>query len=182
MSAMKGSDRQDAKNAKGAKMADAFPWRALRSWRLGGESRTWSQGASVLFALAIGLIFGIGLIASGMSNPAKVKAFLDLAGAWDPSLAFVMAGAIAAAALPFALAKRRARAWSGVPIELPSITPIDARLAAGALLFGVGWGIVGFCPGPALVALGSGFGPALWFVPAMLAGMTLHDEWLGKRA
>ena len=64
---------------------------------------------------------------------------------------------------------------------MPSITPVDARLAAGALLFGVGWGIAGFCPGPALVALGSGFVPALWFVPAMLAGMTLHDEWLGKR-
>ena len=147
----------------------------------GAGARAWRQGVRLLFALGVGLIFGIGLIASGMSNPAKVKAFLDVAGAWDPSLALVMAGAIAVAALPFALAKRRARAWSGEAIELPSITPIDARLAAGALLFGVGWGIVGFCPGPALVALGSGFVPALWFVPAMLAGMTLHDEWLGKR-
>jgi uncharacterized protein len=147
----------------------------------GGESGPWSQGASALFALAIGLVFGLGLIASGMTNPAKVKAFLDLAGAWDPSLAFVIAGAIAVAALPFALAKRRARAWSGEAIQLPSGTPVDARLAAGALLFGVGWGVAGFCPGPALVALAGGFGPALWFVPAMLAGMTLHDEWLGKR-
>jgi len=143
--------------------------------------RAWGQGVRLLFALGVGLVFGIGLIASGMSNPAKVKAFLDLAGAWDPSLAFVMAGAIAVAALPFALAKRRARAWSGEPIALPGVTPIDARLWAGALLFGVGWGVAGFCPGPALVALGSGFTPALWFVPAMLAGMTLHDEWWGRK-
>ncbi len=142
-----------------------------------GIARAWRQGAGMLFALAVGLIFGIGLIVSGMSNPAKVKAFLDLAGPWDPSLAFMMAGAVGAAALPFALAKRRARAWSGEPIALPEVTPIDARLLAGALLFGVGWGLVGFCPGPALVALGAGFVPALWFVPAMLAGMALHDMW-----
>ena len=140
-------------------------------------ARAWKHGVGMLFALAVGLVFGIGLIASGMSNPAKVKAFLDLAGAWDPSLAFVMAGAIVVAALPFALAKRRARAWSGEPIALPDVTPVDARLLTGALLFGVGWGVAGFCPGPALVALGGGFTPALWFVPAMLAGMTLHDEW-----
>jgi uncharacterized membrane protein YedE/YeeE len=122
-----------------------------------GVGSVWSQGVRLLFALAVGLVFGIGLIASGMSNPAKVKAFLDLAGAWDPSLAFVMAGAITVAALPFALAKRRARAWSGEPIVLPGLTPIDARLWAGALLFGVGWGMVGFCPGPwSRSAAGSG--------------------------
>ena len=145
-----------------------------------GAGRAWSQGVRMLFALGVGLVFGLGLIASGMSNPAKVKAFLDLAGVWDPSLAFVMAGAIVVAALPFALAKRRTRAWSGEPIALPSVTPVDARLWCGALMFGVGWGVAGFCPGPALVALGSGFAPALWFVPAMLAGMALHDELWGR--
>ncbi len=126
-------------------------------------------------AFASGLLFGLGLIASGMSNPAKVKGFLDLAGAWDPSLALVMGGAIAVGLFAFAAARRRARAWSGDVIELPASKTIDGRLLGGGLLFGIGWGIAGFCPGPALVALSAGFGPALVFVPAMLAGMLLHD-------
>lgn len=128
-----------------------------------------------------GLVFGLGLIASGMSNPAKVKGFLDLAGAWDPSLALVMGGAIAVGVIAFAAGKRRERAWSGERMEIPNIRVIDARLIGGGLLFGIGWGIAGFCPGPALVALGSGMDAALIFVPAMLAGMLLHDQFTQPR-
>ncbi|MBT9455687.1 MAG: YeeE/YedE family protein [Burkholderiaceae bacterium] len=128
-----------------------------------------------LIALVSGLVFGLGLIASGMTNPAKVKGFLDLAGAWDPSLALVMGGAIAVGVLAFALARRRNRSWTGEPFEIPPGTLIDRRLIVGGLLFGVGWGIAGFCPGPALVSLSSGL-PAAWiFVPAMLLGMWAHD-------
>jgi uncharacterized protein len=139
-----------------------------------------------LIALLAGLVFGVGLLMSGMTDPAKVQGFLDLAGRWDPSLAFVMGGAIMVAIGAFTLAKRRAAAgrksWSGEAIELPTSDAIDARLIGGGVLFGIGWGLAGFCPGPALVALSSGFGPALWFVPAMLAGMALHDAVARRRA
>ncbi|WIT14271.1 YeeE/YedE family protein [Paucibacter sediminis] len=135
----------------------------------------------LLIAGLSGLVFGLGLIASGMSNPAKVKGFLDLAGAWDPSLALVMGGAIAVGVFAFATGKRRERAWSGERMEIPNIRVIDARLIVGGLLFGIGWGIAGFCPGPALVALGSGMDAALIFVPAMLAGMLLHDQFTQPR-
>ena len=127
-----------------------------------------------------GLIFGIGLIASGMTDPAKVKGFLDLAGAWDPSLGLVMGGAIAVGVGAFALAKRRKRSWTGERIELSTSTVIDARLIGGGALFGVGWGVAGYCPGPALVALGGGSASAGLFVLAMLAGMALHDRVLKK--
>lgn len=140
----------------------------------------------VLIALAAGVVFGIGLIAGGMTDPAKVQGFLDLFGRWDPSLAFVMGGAIAVAVGAFALARRRqargAASWSGEPIDLPSSTAIDARLIGGGVLFGIGWGLAGFCPGPAIVAAASGYGPALWFLPAMLAGMLAHDFVLQRRA
>lgn len=126
-------------------------------------------------AAAAGLVFGFGLLLGGMANPMKVKAFLDVAGAWDPSLAFVMGAAIAVALPAFALARRRGRAWSGDPIEIPGNSRIDARLVGGGLLFGAGWGLSGYCPGPALVALGAGNVDALWFVGAMLAGMAVHD-------
>jgi len=135
----------------------------------------------LLIAGLSGLVFGLGLIASGMSNPAKVKGFLDLAGSWDPSLALVMGGAIAVGVFAFAAGKRRERAWSGERMEIPNIRVIDARLIVGGLLFGIGWGIAGFCPGPALVALGSGMDAALIFVPAMLAGMLLHDQFTQPR-
>ena len=131
-----------------------------------------------LFGFFSGLIFGIGLILAGMTEPIKVKGFLDLAGAWDPSLGFVMAGAIAVSALAFARAKRRDRSWTGAPIEIPSQRTIDGRLVGGGILFGLGWGIGGFCPGPALVALGNGMGAAGVFVAAMLVGMVLHDKFL----
>jgi uncharacterized membrane protein YedE/YeeE len=129
----------------------------------------------MIFSLAAGLVFGIGLIVSGMANPAKVLGFLDLAGPWDPSLAFVMAGAIAVGAVAFAAARNRTVSLIGLQMRLPSATRIDRRLVVGGLLFGIGWGIAGFCPGPALVALGMGQGKAVVFVAAMLAGMGLYE-------
>ena len=129
----------------------------------------------VFTSLLAGLVFGLGLIVSGMANPAKVIGFLDLAGPWDPSLAFVMAGAIAVGAVAFALAGRRRSSLIGAEMRLPAARAIDRRLIAGSLVFGIGWGIAGFCPGPALVALGMGQTKALIFVGAMLAGMGLFE-------
>jgi len=129
----------------------------------------------ILTALLAGLVFGIGLIISGMANPAKVLGFLDISGSWDPSLAFVMAGAIAVGALAFALARRRSASLLGVPIKLPAGREIDRRLVTGSALFGIGWGIAGFCPGPALVSLGTGSHKAMLFVAAMLAGMAIFE-------
>ena len=127
-------------------------------------------------ALIAGLVFGVGLLISGMANPAKVLAFLDLAGAWDPSLAFVMGGAIAVALPAFALARRHGQAMlTGEPPRLPTATRIDRRLLGGSLLFGIGWGLAGFCPGPALVTMGMGLNEALTFVLAMLGGMVLYE-------
>lgn len=127
-----------------------------------------------------GLIFGLGLIVSGMVEPAKVLGFLDLAGAWDPSLAFVMAGAIAVGLPAFALAARRRETWLGLQMQLPKVTVIDRRLVGGSLLFGAGWGLAGLCPGPALVVAASGDLKALAFVAAMVAGMAVF-EWLERR-
>jgi uncharacterized membrane protein YedE/YeeE len=128
-----------------------------------------------LTALLAGLIFGFGLILSGMANPAKVLGFLDLAGHWDPSLAFVMAGAILVGIAAFFIAHRRTVSFLGGAMHLPKSRDIDRRLVSGSLLFGIGWGIAGFCPGPALVALGMGEMKALVFVAAMLAGMILFE-------
>ncbi|MFM2447639.1 MAG: hypothetical protein RIS44_89 [Pseudomonadota bacterium] len=127
----------------------------------------------------VGLIFGLGLILSGMADPAKVLGFLDLAGAWDPSLALVMVGAIAVGAVGFALARRRSTSWLGLLMNVPTSRVIDSRLIAGSLAFGVGWGLAGFCPGPALVGLGMGQPKAVVFVLAMLVGMGLFEviEW-----
>lgn len=137
---------------------------------------------NVLIALAAGLVFGIGLITGGMTDPAKVKGFLDLFGAWNPSLGLVMAGAVGIGIFAFAAARRRERSWTGERIEIPTNHAIDARLVGGGVLFGIGWGISGFCPGPALVAMGSGL-PAAWvFGVAMLAGMLLHDRMLAPSA
>jgi uncharacterized membrane protein YedE/YeeE len=129
-----------------------------------------------------GLVFGLGLIVSGMANPAKVLGFLDVAGPWDPSLALVMAGAIAVGGLGFALSRRRKTSYLGLDMKLPSATRIDRRLIGGSLLFGVGWGIAGFCPGPGLVALGMGEAKAVVFVLAMLLGMALFSWLEGRRA
>jgi uncharacterized membrane protein YedE/YeeE len=128
-----------------------------------------------LFALLAGLVFGIGLILSGMANPAKVLGFLDLAGTWDPSLALVMAGAILVGVVAFALARRRQRSWLGLPMQWPALAAVTPRLVLGSAAFGVGWGLAGFCPGPALVALGAGYAKAWAFVGAMLAGMALYE-------
>jgi uncharacterized membrane protein YedE/YeeE len=127
-----------------------------------------------LSAFVCGLLFGFGLLVSGMANPAKVLGFLDLAGQWDPSLAFVMAGAIAVAAPAFWLARRRQSSLTGAPMQLPASRRIDSRLVGGALLFGAGWGLAGFCPGPALVVAGSGEPRAWVFVGAMLVGMAIY--------
>lgn len=129
----------------------------------------------IITALLAGLVFGIGLMVSGMANPAKVQGFLDLAGRWDPSLAFVMAGAIAVGTIAFWMARRRQRSLLGLPMQLPSSTAITLRLVLGSAAFGVGWGLAGFCPGPALVALGAGYPKAIGFVAAMMAGMLVFE-------
>ena len=128
-----------------------------------------------LTALLSGLIFGLGLIVSGMVNPTKVLGFLDITSAWDPSLAFVMAGAILIAAPAFRLAKQRTVSLMGAEMKLPVSGQIDRRLVLGSLLFGTGWGIAGFCPGPGLVALAMGQAKAVVFVIAMLAGMSVFE-------
>jgi len=135
---------------------------------------------SFIGALA-GLLFGLGLIVSGMVQPAKVLGFLDLAGAWDPSLAFVMAGAIAVGLPTFALARRRRETFLGLQMQLPSSTVVDRRLVGGSLLFGIGWGIAGICPGPALAVLLTGHWQAALFVAAMLAGMLIFTALEGRR-
>ncbi len=135
---------------------------------------------NTLFSFVAGLVFGFGLLISGMTNPAKVIGFLDLAGQWDPSLALVMAGAIAVGVVAFALVKRRQTTYLGLPMSLPLATHIDRRLVIGSVMFGVGWGLAGICPGPALVLLGAGAAKGLIFVAAMLAGMGLF-EWIERK-
>jgi hypothetical protein len=125
-------------------------------------------------AFASGLLFGIGLIVSGMTDPAKVLGFLDVAGRWDPSLAFVMAGAVFVGFFAFAAARRRTKSFLGAAMQLPSRRDIDARLVGGAIVFGIGWGLAGFCPGPALVNFGAGEAKAAVFVAAMLLGMLVE--------
>lgn len=130
----------------------------------------------VIFAFLCGLMFGVGLLISGMANPEKVLGFLDLSQPWDPSLAFVMIGAIAVGIVGFALVKGKKRAFCGVPIMLPANNAIDRTLVVGAILFGLGWGLAGICPGPALVLLGAGVGKGLLFILAMLVGMWLVNR------
>ncbi|MEX3634620.1 DUF6691 family protein [Paraburkholderia sp. BR14320] len=130
---------------------------------------------AIFTALLAGLLFGLGLMVSGMSNPAKVLGFLDIAGRWDPSLAFVMVGAIVVASLAFFVARRRKRSLLGLPVQLPASTTITPRLVLGSAVFGIGWGLAGFCPGPALVALGAGYPKAIGFVAAMVAGMVVFE-------
>ena len=130
----------------------------------------------LLTAFIAGLLFASGLILSGMTNPAKVLAFIDIAGRWDPSLAFVMVGAILVAAIAFRVGGARARTVFGGAIHLPGAKHVDARLVAGSVTFGVGWGLIGYCPGPALASLGVAGWPALLFVAAMIAGMVLFES------
>lgn len=126
-----------------------------------------------LMAFLAGLIFGIGLLTAGMANPTKVLAFLDLGGAWDPSLALVMAAAIGVAFLPFSWARTQRVSVLGAPMQLPGKRELDRRLIGGSLLFGIGWGIAGICPGPAVALLLTGRWQALLFTLAMLAGMLI---------
>jgi hypothetical protein len=124
----------------------------------------------------IGVLFGLGLMISGMTNPAKILAFLDLAGNWDPSLIFVMGGAVLVGLVAFYLAKKRTQSFLGGTMHIPTRRDIDRPLIIGSAMFGVGWGLAGFCPGPALVSLGSGEMKALVFVIAMVAGMWLFER------
>lgn len=133
-------------------------------------------------ALLSGLVFGLGLLVSGMANPDKVLSFLDLAGNWDPSLALVMAGAIAVGLIAFTLIRGRTHSLLGEPLRLPAKKDLDRRLIMGSLGFGVGWGLAGFCPGPALVAIGAGAPKAMVFVAAMLAGMAIYQLLENRKA
>ena len=129
----------------------------------------------ILSAFACGLIFGLGLILGGMTNPANVIGFLDLAGDWNPSLALVMGGAVMVATGAFFIARQRATSLLGAPMQLPTNRDLDPRLIIGSALFGAGWGLGGFCPGPAIVALGAGMPQAVTFVTAMLVGMLAFE-------
>ncbi|MGZ3276607.1 MAG: DUF6691 family protein [Caulobacteraceae bacterium] len=135
----------------------------------------------VLTAAALGVLFGLGLLISGMTDPAKVLGFLDVAGAWNPQLAFVMGGAVAVSAPAFWIARRRAHALLGEPIELPQTRPVTRRLLGGAALFGLGWGLAGICPGPGLVLVGFDGLKAWVFALAVLAGGGLAELWLRRR-
>lgn len=130
-----------------------------------------ARAIGLLGALLSGLLFGVGLLLSGMTDPAKVLGFLDIFGAWDPSLAFVMVGGIAAARVGVVLVGRRGATLSGLPVCLPPKRAIDARLIAGSVLFGAGWGLAGYCPGPAVVSLSFGSSSALALVAGMLVGL-----------
>lgn len=133
---------------------------------------------TLLIAAFCGLLFGLGLLLSGMANPAKVLAFLDLAGLWNPSLAFVMAGAIAIAVVPFALLKKRGISLLRQALHFPHPKKIDWRLLGGSTLFGIGWGWSGICPGPGIVLLSIQLSDASIFVGAMLIGICLVDRFL----
>lgn len=129
-----------------------------------------------LSSFLCGLLFGLGLLLSGMANPEKVLSFLDLAGLWDPSLALVMAGAIGVGLIAFTIAKRRQRSLLGFEMKLPDSQSVDRQLITGSLLFGAGWGLAGFCPGPGLVAMGAGEIKAFAFVGAMVVGMMIFEQ------
>lgn len=134
----------------------------------------------VLAALVSGLVFGLGLALSGMLDPARVRGFLDVTGPWDPSLVFVLGGAVTVSGLGYRASRRLGRPALDTRFDRPARRRIDAPLILGAALFGIGWGLSGFCPGPAVAALSTGATPILVFVAAMLAGMALHD--LGRGA
>ena len=133
-----------------------------------------------IIAMLLGSLFSVGLMFSGMSNPKKVLDFLDISGNWDASLAFVMGGAILVAFLPFQYATRTPKTIFNEQIDLPKATQVDLKLLLGALLFGIGWGITGICPAPALTLIGLGYYQALYFIVAMFAGMFLYAKTIGR--
>ena len=130
-----------------------------------------------IIGLLAGLLFGFGLLISGMTDPVKVQGFLDVFGAWDISLALVMGGGLVVAILGVQLAKRQKTSWIDTPIDMPTTTTINGKLLIGAMLFGIGWGLVGICPGPGIVLLGTGIWQAYVFIPAMIVGMLIY-QWL----
>ncbi|MBS0320672.1 MAG: YeeE/YedE family protein [Proteobacteria bacterium] len=134
---------------------------------------------ALVSAFVLGLLFGVGLVLAGMTDPQRVQGFLDVAGAWDPTLAFVMGAALVVATPLFRIARRREQGVCGTPMMLPSRQAIDRRLVAGSAVFGVGWGLAGFCPGPAIVDMGAGIAGAWWFGGAMVAGMLVYG-WLAR--
>lgn len=136
---------------------------------------------TTIIAAIVGLVFGLGLLVSGMADPHKVLGFLDLAGAWDPSLALVMGGAIAVGLPGFALARQRERSLLGEAMQVPASKALDAPLVVGSVLFGIGWGLAGYCPGPALVGITAGMESAAIFSAAMLAGMVLFGLWQARQ-
>ena len=136
-----------------------------------------TNGLLLLFALLSGTLFGLGLAVSGMVNPAKVLAFLDVAGNWDPTLAMVMLGALAVTAPAFRVVLKRGGPWFATRFSLPTKTDLEPRLMLGAALFGIGWGLAGVCPGPAIAALVTGRGAIVLFVVAMLAGILIYEGW-----
>lgn len=131
----------------------------------------------MIFAYGVGLIFGIGLVLAGMTQPAKVIAFLDPVSGWDPSLAFVMVGAIAVQFVAYRVAPHLSKPLWAATFAIPTRKDIDARLVVGAVLFGAGWGLGGYCPGPALTSAASGAPPTLVFTASMLAGMWAFTLW-----
>ena len=130
---------------------------------------------NLLLSLLAGLVFGLGLIASGMADPGKVVGFLDLAGAWDPSLVFVMGGGIVVGLAGFGFARRRTHSLLGLALRFPAAGAIDRRLVFGSALFGIGWGLAGICPGPGLVLMGAGIAKGWVFGLATLAGMAVFE-------
>lgn len=143
--------------------------------------RRFGNTYALFFALLSGIIFGLGLILAGMADPAKVLAFLDLAGLWDPSLGLVMGGAIAVGLVAFKIAGKRSSSFLGLPMNLPTSRIIDKRLVIGGLIFGIGWGLVGICPAPAFVLLGAGSIKGIVFLIAMLIGMGIFELLESKR-
>ncbi len=130
---------------------------------------------TLISSFIAGLLFGLGLILSGMTDPAKVIGFLDITGAWNPSLAFVMAGAVLVSYFAFRVAGKRSKTILSQQILLPTKKEIDARLILGSIIFGVGWGLAGYCPGPALASIATGHKEPLLFVAAMLIGMAIYE-------
>jgi uncharacterized membrane protein YedE/YeeE len=134
-----------------------------------------------LATLVSGTTFGLGLALSGMLDPVRVRGFLDITGNWDPSLAFVMAGAVAMTTAAVALSKRMKKPALAGAFQLPTNTKVDFRLIAGSILFGIGWGMAGLCPGPAVSLLSTGLPKIVAFIVAMTAGMLIHDGVVAKR-
>jgi len=130
---------------------------------------------TLIYSLLSGLLFGIGLIISGMANPAKVIGFLDITGTWDSSLGFVMLGAVSVAFFAFKVAQNKSHTYTGQPLLLPKLQTIDLSLILGSITFGVGWGLAGYCPGPALASILTGYLEPALFVIAMIAGMAIYE-------